>query len=164
MAETLLSVLVGSGMIAFGVFCGVNALRLIYDHLKLWQNAARSKSWATTMGQIIKSTLLKTGARNSWRPDVAYRYRANGVEHIGHRIAFDYFDYSLREAQAKVERYSINASVPVYYDPEQPQESTLEQSARELGSGLLVLPLALFLPTGLCLCAGLFALADLVKQ
>ena len=159
-----MSVLVGLSMIAFGAFCGISALRLIFDHFKLWREASRSKHWASTMGQIIKSTVLKTGARNAWRPEVAYRYHVNGLEHVGQRIAFDYFDYSLKEAQEKAQKYSLHATIPVYYDPAQPQESTLEQKARDLSSGLLLLPLMLFLPTGLCLCSGLFALTSLLKK
>ena len=63
-----------------------------------------------------------------------------------------------------MERYAVNSTVKVFYDPEQPQESTLEQIHRDLGGGLIIMPLLLFLPTALCICAGLFGLADLWKK
>jgi hypothetical protein len=164
MLENLMSILMGLLMIAFGLFCGVNAVNLIYNHIKVWQAAKRSKTWLSTDGQVVETALKHTG-RFAWTPTITYTYHVNGVEYKGSRLAFDYFNsYSLREANEIMERYPVKISVKVFYDPEQPQESTLQQAYHDLIGGLLIMPMFLFLPTAMCLCAGLMGLADIWKK
>jgi hypothetical protein len=153
-------------MLGFGLFCGVNLVQLIYEHAKIWQAATRSKTWLITDGHIVDVTLRNVGNRRfSWEPIIIYKYRVNGVEYQGHRLWFKYFNkYSLAGANEIMERFAVKTPVKVFYDPEQPQESTLEQAHRGLIWGLLFLPFLLFLPTAMCICAGLLGLADIWKK
>jgi hypothetical protein len=164
MLDNLMSLVMGLLMIGFGLFCGVMAANLIYQHAINWRAAVKSKSWLTTEGQVTAATAEHTG-RYRWTPKITYAYRVNGVEYTGSRVAFDYFDsYSLQEANEMLERYQANAPAKIFYDPEQPQESTLEQIHRGASGGLFILPVILFLPTALCICAGLFGLSDIWKK
>jgi len=164
MLENLMALLMGLLMIAFGLFCGVNAFNLIYNHIKIWQSAINSKTWLSTNGQVVDATLEPTG-RGQWKPTITYKYQVFGVEYKSQRLAFDYFgNYSHNEADELIERYAVNSTVKVFYDPEQPQESTLAQIHRDLTGGLLIMPLFLLMPTALCICAGLFGLADIWKK
>jgi uncharacterized protein DUF3592 len=164
MLENIFAILMALLMIGFGLFCGVNAVNLLYGSAKMWRAAARSKTWPSVDGEMVETTVKHTG-RFSWTPIITYKYHVHGVEYAGNRLAFDYFgSYSLREANELVERYEVQTPVKVFYDPEQPQESTLQQTHHDLTSGLVILPLCLFLPTAMCLCAGLMGLADLWKK
>lgn len=164
MLDILMSLIMGLLMIGFGLFCGVMAAQLIYHHAINWQAAIRSKSWQTIEGQVTTAAVEHTG-RFRWTPKITYAYRVNGVEYTGSRVAFDYFDaYSLQEANEVVDRYQVKASAKIFYDPGQPQESTLQQIHRGAGGGLFILPMFLFLPTAMCICAGLFGLADIWKK
>ena len=164
MLENLMALLMGLLMIAFGVFCGVNAFNLIYNHIKIWRLSINSKTWLNTDGQVVDATLKPTG-RSQWQPTITYTYQVNGVEYKGQRLTFDYFGtYLHSEADELMGRYAVNTTVKVFYDSEQPQESTLERVHRGLTGGLLILPLLLLLPTAMCICAGLFGLADIWKK
>jgi len=164
MLDNLMALLMGLLMIAFGLFCGVNAFNLVYNHIKIWRSAERSKTWHVTDGQVVDATLKPTG-RSQWQPTITYKYKVNGVEYKSQRLAFDYFGtYLHSEADELMERYAINTTVKVFYDPEQPQESTLAQVHHGLTGGLIIMPLLLLLPTAMCICAGLFGLADIWKK
>jgi hypothetical protein len=164
MLDTLMSLLMGLLAIAFGVFCGVNAISLIYNHIKLWRSAIHSKTWLATDGQVVDAALEATG-RGQWKPTITYTYRVSGVEYKSQRLAFDYFGtYFHNEADELMERYAVNSTVKVFYDPEQPQESTLAQIHRGLTGGMLLMPLFLLMPTALCICVGLIGLADIWKK
>ena len=164
MLDNLISLLIGLLMIGFGLFCGVIATRLMYQHAINWRLAIRSKGWRAVEGHVTNATVEHAG-RFRWTPKITYVYKVNGVEYNGSRVAFDYFDaYSLQEANEVAERYKIKAPAKIFYDPERPQESTLQQTHRGASGGLFVLPALLFLPAALCICAGLFGLADIWKK
>jgi hypothetical protein len=105
------------------------------------------------------------GPRRSPRPGVTYTYRVNDVEYTGDRINFDDLrSYFHTEVEEVLKRYQPNTPVQVYYDPDQPAASTLEQTARGLDLGLLIIPIALLGVSALCLCVSVFGLMDLVQK
>jgi len=162
MLENLMALLMGLLMIAFGIFCGVNAFSLIYNHIKIWRLSINSKTWLNTDGHVVDATLTHVSVRAGWKPTITYAYRVNGVAYKNQHLTFDYFDmYPLGEANEIMERYAVNTTVKVFYDPKQPQESTLERVHRNLTGGLIIMPLLLLFPTAMCICAGLFGLTDI---
>lgn len=162
MLENLMALLMGLLMIAFGVFCGVSAFNLIYNHIKIWRLSINSKTWLNTDGQVVDATLKHVGIRAGWKPTITYAYRVDGVDYKNQRLTFDYFErYPLSDANELMERYAVDTTVKVFYDPEQPQESTLERAHQGLTGGLIVMPLLLLFPTAMCICAGLFGLMDI---
>jgi len=58
MLDNLMSLVMGLLMIGFGLFCGVMAANLIYQHAANWRAAVRSKSWLTTEGQVTAAMYI----------------------------------------------------------------------------------------------------------
>jgi hypothetical protein len=166
MLESVMPLLLIAAMIAFGGFTGWMAVDTLIKHVKLWRSASRSKTWPGTEGRIVQAILVPGGGpRRSPRPGVTYTYRVNDIEYTGDRINFDDLrNYFHTEVEEVLKRYQPNSPVPVYYDPDQPAASTLEQTARGLDMGLLIIPIALLGVSALCLCASVFGLMDLLQK
>jgi hypothetical protein len=160
--EQVLAVLMTLGMLAFGLFLGVQAFSMLREQLRTWSGARSSKTWAATGGSIEKSELTWQGVRSPRaRPVVTYRYQVDGESYVGTRVEFSFTRiYFTPEAQTVLKRYPPGAPVTVYYDPANPAESTLEQRHSSIISGVLV-ALVLLFPTTLCLSVGLIGLADI---
>jgi len=159
MSAHVTSFLAGSGLTLFGFFLGMVILRSMYRDIQLWQAARISQRWVATTGHVLTSkTVVDTRLR---KPIIEYIYRVNDVSYTGNRLMFDIDGlYIWREAEALIDRYAPRKPVTVYYDPDNPQQSTLEQSHRGIASSLLLKAFLLCLPTASSLCLGLFALAD----
>jgi hypothetical protein len=159
MSANVTSYLAGSGMTVIGLFLGLVIFRSTYRDIRLWQAARSSQHWAVTTGDVLTS---KTEVNRRLRkPIIEYTYLVNGVRFTGNRVMFDTDGlYTWHEAETVIDHYAPSKPVSVYYDPDNPQESALERRHRGIASSLLLKAFLLFLPTGLCLCLGLFALAD----
>ena len=90
-----------------------------------------SQNWVATTGKVIKSRVEVTGGDEaSVDPRVIYEYTVAGQQYQGGQIrAGDQFWYvrSSQEAYEIVDRYPEGAMVTVYYDPDNPGESSLER-------------------------------------
>jgi hypothetical protein len=141
-----------------GTFFAVLLLRSIYKNIRLWKMARRSLGWPAVEGEVVNKR-LEDYVRHRI-PVIEYTYHVGGVRYAGDRLKFDTDSiYILWEAEAILDRYQVGKSVTVYYDADDPQESTLERKPRGIVSSLLLQAFLLFFPTGLCLLIGLFALA-----
>lgn len=105
----------------------------------------QSKSWLSTPGIIIQSTLKSTLAPRGGRkgfslsgsvrwarvviPDIVYEYRVN-IETFQSRQIFigQQFPSSFNFSNKIIEKYPVGEQVEVFYNPEKPQVSTLESS------------------------------------
>jgi hypothetical protein len=106
-----------------------------------WYIAKRSKQaktmrdasqvWQMASGRILKSRVeVSGGDHTSVSPYILYEYEAYGRSYQGEQIkAGDQFmrTYSSRSAYDTVERYPVGATVTVYYNPSDPQQSALER-------------------------------------
>lgn len=161
-SDTLMALLVSLSLMLIGLGFGWVAVYSLYKHFQVWQNARHSQTWVPCPGRVLNAQIVWQGVRSAHpKPTVEYSYRVNDSEYRGQRIAFAYAPtYSRDEAEALIERFAKGSSVTVYYDPAQPQESTLEQKAFGLGSGLIVNAILLLSPTAFCWCIGLIGLGD----
>jgi hypothetical protein len=94
-----------------------------------------SQDWLQVTGTITKADLLRdTGAdSNGYCVSVLYDYTVNGIAHAGNRIAFRKRWYVRKKrALAELERYLVNSSVPVYYDPEKPANAVLARESQDV--------------------------------
>ena len=82
MLENIFAILMALLMIGVGLFCGVNAVSLLYGNAKMWRAAARSKTWPSIEGQVAETTVKHTG-RFSWTPIITHTFHANGVDYRG---------------------------------------------------------------------------------
>ena len=101
------------------------------------------------------------GARaRSPQPEIDYTYEVGVTKYEGQRIIFKYRHLYSREAVDQIlKEYPVGAMMPVYYDPNKPQDSTLRQTNVGLASGLIV-GATLLLPLTLCLAAGTIGLVE----
>jgi hypothetical protein len=105
----------------------------------LRRRVSASRRWSSIPGRIITSELATRwtsgGSRSSgyraYFPKVVYEYQVGGQVYQGNRIMFGQFPANSRpdEAQRKLAQYPLNSTGSVFYNPANPSESVLEQSA-----------------------------------
>jgi len=92
-------------------------------------------SWTSTNGTVVQSAINKELRRKyrlfgdyNYQPDIKYQYSVNGRQYSSSEISVaDWFTTSnLSEAEEITARYPLNGKVPVYYDPNRPDQSYLE--------------------------------------
>jgi uncharacterized membrane protein YbaN (DUF454 family) len=87
--------------------------------------------WPVAAGEIISSEVKASQTDNSanYFPMIHYRYKVNLVEYESNvvRLSESVLVGTGRNlAQTRVDKYPAGQAVNVYYDPEQPEKSTLE--------------------------------------
>ena len=97
--------------------------------------AAGMKSWATTEGTMINSSISekttwhrKTGKRTERNLMVTYTYQVNGVAYNGSRYGLDSLSGGESGAQAELAKHAPGNIVPVFYNPASPGESILNRA------------------------------------
>lgn len=96
--------------------------------------AKRAANWPMTLGHIVHS---RTAAARRDRSDgstqigniadVEYTYSVGGVEHRGTRIGIGAEPSNSAQVETALARYIAGRSVPVYYNPANPDEAVLER-------------------------------------
>ncbi len=88
----------------------------------------RSRFYSRTMGAVQSSELVKhSGSKPTYAARIVYRYGADGRQLTGNRLRYGSEQSPSRsQVQEIVDRYPVNAQVPVYFDPAFPLEATLE--------------------------------------
>ena len=110
-------------------FLPVAALGLLF--FKGWKNLKKkeldSQSWLSATGKIIKSRVEVLGGEyTSVSPKIIYEYRVGANEYTGNQIQVFGIDGN-ESAYDLVDRYPEGLEVTVYYNPDDPAESTLER-------------------------------------
>jgi hypothetical protein len=154
MLSTLLSLLIGLvlslSILAGGLFCGYTAVTTLKSSIQLWTHSRRSKGWPVVEGSVVRAAIREEPSRTYINriPEVEYRYVVLGTTYQGNRILFDSGErYAEQEAEKILAGYAQGTTVQVHYDPNDPQESVLEQKARGLGTSLGVICALLFVAT-----------------
>ena len=117
--------LIGSGFIA----------RTLYLRSKV----QASQNWPQVMGTITESSVQEDsrGEGTNYEPRVEYEYSVNGVHYTGNRIGFTPNSYvRSRRAKQDIDPFPVNASVPVYFDPERPDQAVLVRYAPNMILGV----------------------------
>lgn len=115
----------------------------------LWIDSRRRKKyipvemtdWETTGGKILSVRLDEcppgkgdpkaSQTEVTYQPVVEFAYTVKNVEHKGNNLfAGECDNFAREEAQAFLDKYPLNAYVPVRYDPEDPTKSALESQPR----------------------------------
>ena len=116
------------GMTAGGLTGAGLLLAGIYQRNRI----AASQTWPQTTGKVTGGSIVREYSDDSTGYSLAlsYEYFANGATHTGKRIGFSrrVFSRSSR-AQAELERYPLNSSVTVYFNPEKPDDAVLVRNA-----------------------------------
>jgi hypothetical protein len=109
----------------------------------LWRSY-HNQTWSRVTGRIVESRwqnklVSQNAARPNFKliPKIEYSYVVNNTEYKGRTIrpsSFDELDKSL--AKSKLEQYPTGRQVLVYYHPDNPELSCLEQEKPSLTSVL----------------------------
>lgn len=93
-----------------------------------------AQNWPSTTGTILMSSVQSRrssshGGYSSY-PVIVYQYEVNGTNYQSQRLKAgeQFFNVNVSwQAQEIVNRYMIGSTVTVYYDPNNPAESSLER-------------------------------------
>jgi hypothetical protein len=115
----------------------------------LWIDTRRRKKyipvemtdWETTGGKILSANLKECSESDgttqgtqqavTYQPVVEFVYTVAGVEYRGNNLfPGDCDAFSKENAQAFLDKYPLNAYIPVRFDPEDPTRSALENQPR----------------------------------
>jgi len=127
---TLIPILIG--IMAGGMGCTFLVLA--------WKRKRRediTKTWQPAPGIILTSEVKEHKAINPvqnnnvvFTPMVRYQYSCVGKSYTGHRITFNFVEYSQEKAQQMLSRFIPGTAVTVFYDPLHPEEAVLERNSR----------------------------------
>jgi len=110
---------------------------------RILQASKRVAQWPTVPGRIEVSAL--GSSHNDLLPDIHYSYEVAG-QHYQRRFEFPSGTHPLPEfSRSYVEKYPVGASVTVYYNPQQADDSTLEPGAQ---GDWMILALGILLTLG----------------
>lgn len=110
---------------------------------RILQASKRVAQWPTVQGRIETSTL--SSGHNDLLPDIRYHYEVAGQNYQS-RFEFPSGTHPLPEfSRSYVEKYPVGASVTVYYNPQNADDSTLEPGAQ---GDWMILALGLLLAVG----------------
>ena len=133
--------------VGFGIVLGIIGIVLLILYFRNKSKSKASQSWPSTTGQILErkvkvdtSTDEDGITSTSYLPQVTYSYTVNGTVYESHRVAFGSTpSYNAnKKAEEFLTPYLQGASVKVFYNPEKPGESVLNQTMRSMTAGLVV--------------------------
>jgi hypothetical protein len=131
-----------------------------YFAYRTYRKGADSADWPSCDCTITHSSVERKmrKARNYYLPKIEYRYKVNGQEYHGDRISFvAEVDESQSGVQAIADRYPVDSTRKVFYDPADPSSCTLETGTAASGTLLMV-----FVTVALAV-AGVYFLRDALK-
>lgn len=113
----------------------------LQDELPALYKSMMSRSWSKTEGRIVKTYTstksVRTGSAKNpgsatvYVPNVNYSFQVGSAAFTGSRVNFSaeekYFSLSEESRQYLDSVYQINQTVEVFYNPSDPQESTLSR-------------------------------------
>lgn len=126
--------------------------------------------WPSTLGMVDRVVIVPTSDPDDsrspgeqFRPHVVYSYEVDGVTYTSEQVGvFNWIYRNRQRAAAYLDQFGIaaRARVPVYYNPDNPEDAILIRDLPwyrvEVLLGLLVL---IILPVGVVL----FSLVDLIR-
>jgi hypothetical protein len=120
------------------------------------KKASASQNWPAAQGQVTYSSVREevntdeNGVSYSYIPVVQYTYTVMGQQFTGNRISFGAQNNARKAAEEVATRYSPGSAVTVHYNPDKPQEATLETKAG--GSTLFLIVGIIFAVIGIAAC------------
>jgi hypothetical protein len=105
--------------------------------------ARASAAWPSVEGKITCSNAVDrtVGVKPKFEVNIAYTYTVDGREYTGSRVCFaDSTGSGESAVRAVVDRYPMNSTPQVFYDPANPAQSVLEAGASRGAIILLAIP------------------------
>lgn len=141
-----LTILFSLAFILLGAF-------FLYRSISARLMTKKAQDWPIVQGKVLASEVVEDRFRNptgkatiAFVPQVSYQYNVNGVSYTSSRIAFGSTNYDYMIAARICEKFAVDTSPNVYYDPTNPAESVLAPKSTE---GLRsIIPSIFFIFTG----------------
>lgn len=115
----------------YALIIGLFALMGLLLGIWSWRNISKAKkqtSWSSVEGEVVKTT--SSTEAGDFKPKVEYRYTVTDQTYDGF-LALATSDVVLHEcATSQLDKYPIGGSITVYFDPENPEDSTLEPGVK----------------------------------
>jgi len=125
-----LFVVFGFPFFAVGIYFFFTTAHAVYDVIRM-------ASWPQTQGTLTSANLRSSTSDNTttYQAVAQYRYRVDGVEYTGSRVAIHGGGDNIGEFQqrwgSQLERMYLNQEpVPVYYQPGDPADAVLNREMR----------------------------------
>ena len=144
MDSSIIPLVCGIGFIA--IFFLVGSF-MVFSGIRKRRKATASLSWPKVTGNVSKTFIEESTdtdedgiTTTSYTPKVTYTYQVGAQTYSSERVSFGYTTSYGRQkkAQEKLDLYPLNSQLAVYYDPENPAESTLQPSAKGTLVGIII--------------------------
>jgi hypothetical protein len=121
------------GWIAALVFLGIGFF-VLQKAIRNRRMATAAAQWPTTDGTVISTDVVKRVSKSEnefdyFVPQIRYEYETNGIRRRGDviRIGLDDMGYlEEKKAREHIALYPVGATIPVRYDPQNPEHAVLE--------------------------------------
>jgi len=125
------------GLVVFLLCFGGSGGYVLFLSLSDKKKAGASQNWRSVPGKIVSSQIqtvthqTSDGPSSYLRLDAEYEYSVDGYPYVNNKHTPGRIPKSIpyRKATEVANRYAVGAVVPVYYNPQNPQESCLEREA-----------------------------------
>lgn len=112
--------------IALAVLCGGFGIAFLYWGLSQVWFIFASSSWTQTEGTITMSQFIDNPPRRDDEARIRYIYQVDGETYEGRNVLPGTLAYDDATEEEKVQQYRVGASATIYYDPQNPESSSLE--------------------------------------
>ena len=139
-----------------------------YAGLSIRRGSQRTK-WPQTIGEVTASEIKvieNNDASTSYFAFIQYKYKVNLVEYEASTISASEAPFAIgteEYAKSQIAKNQLHSSVPVYYNPDNPQEAVLEKTKASYSGMALIIILGFFvLMCGAFLLVGFLAQAETI--
>ncbi len=107
----------------------------------------QARHWPATTGRILYSSVVESSDSDdntTYTPVIQYSYRVNDQQHFGSVWRFGTSTTGRPEAYETIASYRVGSTVPVFFNPDHPEEAVLEPGKAQaiLFAIILTLPVA----------------------
>lgn len=120
-----------TGILVFLIFNGIGFL-LLRKAVNARRMGKLAQSWSSTTATVLESSIEEEPGRNAmgninaaFRVLVQYEYLVDGKTLQGNRVSFGSPTFDYVTASNVIEQFTAGKQVPVWYNPENPEESVL---------------------------------------
>jgi hypothetical protein len=119
------------GLIAIGVL-------MMHKALAGRMKSKQAQSWPTVKGRVIASEVVEDRYRDpmgqatiAFIPSVVYEYNVEGQPYTGKNVIFGQTNYDYIVASRICDKFAVDSTPEVYYNPLNPSESVLVPKSTE---------------------------------
>ena len=116
-------------------------------------------NWPSVKGEIIESYVKKDvkqkakGKRTetSYTPIIKYQYDVKGKIFVNSRYTMGMIDGGRKNVKRMVDQYPVGSNVEIFYNPDNPQKSTIIKATSTLVGYIMMVPLIVIILLGFVL-------------